>query len=192
MPDRDSLSDRGRSLEDEYFWRKDRELIEKLREAGAREQQRKELGRKAGLADPALLQQLHDLGFDPDTVVLLPLLPVVQVAWAEGGVTAAERELIVRLARSRGIAEGSPADRRLGEWMSVRPADTVFEHAARLIRAVLASGSAEVPALDVNDLVKYCEEIAGASGGIFGIGRISAEERQVLAKIEEDLKARHS
>ena len=184
--------ERGRALEDDYFRRKDLELIEKIRQAGAAQRVRDDLGRKIGLDDPELLQELHDLGFTPDTVVLLPLLPILQVAWAEGGITKAERELILRLARSRGIEEGSAADRQLTEWIANQPAEAVFAGARRLIRAVLDSGAAPTGDFNASDLVKYCEDIAAASGGILGIGRVSAEERALLSSIAADLTARNS
>jgi hypothetical protein len=114
------------------------------------------------------------------------------MAWAEGGITNAERELILGLARTRGIEAGGPADRQLTEWMTRRPADAAFARAGRLIRAVLDAGSAESGGLTADDLVKHCEDIARASGGVFGIGRMSAEERALLATIVADLKARHS
>ena len=41
-------------------------------------------------------------------------------------------------------------------------------------------------------LVEYCERIAAASGGIFGIDRISAVEKQLLTSIAEDLRARQA
>ena len=191
MVDHDRFHERGRALEDEYFRRKDRELIEKIRQAGAAEQARQDMERKTGLSDPELLKELEGLGFTPDTVGLLPLVPLVQVAWAEGGVTDAERALVVRLARSRGIAAGSPGDDQLTRWLATRPAEAVFTHAARLIRAMLESG-AEQTDLSADNLVKYCEEIAAASGGILGVGRLSAEERNLIAGIAADLKARRA
>lgn len=192
MADRDAIADRGRSLEDDYFRRKDRELIEKMREAAAAEQRRGDLGRSTGLQDPDLLQELSDLGFTPESVGLLPLVPVVQMAWAEGGITQQERQLIVGLARKRGIEAESPADRQLTAWMASRPADAVFTGAGRLIRAMFESGSGEMGSLTAEDLVRYCEDIARASGGILGIGRISGEERALLSSIAANLKARHS
>jgi hypothetical protein len=192
MPDRDAFAERGRALEEDYFRKKDRELIEKMRAVAAAQQVRADLGRKTGLDDPELLAELQNLGFTPDTVGLLPLVPVIQIAWAEGGITKAERELIVRLARSRGIEPGSAADEQLTAWMTNRPADATFASAGRLIRAMLESGSERAVDLDEDDLVKYCEEIASASGGILGIGRISAEERALLSSIAADLKARRS
>ena len=192
MPDHDAFAKRGRALEEEYFRKKDRELIEKIRQAAATAQARTDLGRKAGLDDPQLVQELQDLGFTPDTVGLLPLVPIIQMAWAEGGITQAERELIVRLARSRGIEAASAADRQLMEWIANKPADEVFARARRLIRAMLESSSAQTDKLSADDLVKYSEEIASASGGILGIGRISAEERALLSTIAADLTARRS
>jgi hypothetical protein len=191
MPENDAIRERGRSLEDEYFRKKDRELVERMRRAAEAEQARKDLSASTGLHDPELLQELEALGFTPDTVSLLPLVPVIQVAWAEGGVTDAERKLLLQVARSRGIAEGSAADRTLAGWLDRRPDPQVFERAMRLVRAMLASpGHEGAPTAD--DLVKYCESIASASGGIFGINRISAEERTLLAEIARDLKQHHS
>lgn len=184
------LHERGRSLEDDYFRKKDRELIEKLRRASAAEDERQALAKTSGLDDPALLQELKDLGFTPGTVSLLPLIPVLRVAWAEGGITGAERSLLTRLARSRGIAEGSEADRLLSAWMARRPDDSVFTRAGRLIRAMLDARAPETADLTADDLVDYCERIAAASGGILGIGRISADEKQLLSSIANDLKAR--
>jgi hypothetical protein len=198
MADRHIGSESGRSREEEYFRKKDRELIERMREAAAATARQREIARvheelakRSGLDDPALVQELHELGFTPETIGLLPLVPVLRIAWAEGGITGAERDLLLRLARSRGIPEGSEADQQLAAWMSQQPDESVFARAGRLIRAMLDSRSPETSDLSADHLVEYCEQIAAASGGIFGIGRISAEEKQLLASIASDLRARH-
>ncbi len=187
--DHDALADRGRALEEEYFRKRDRELVEKIQLAANRERARREMGEKTGLQDVEMLQELEALGFTPETVELLPLVPVVQVAWAEGHVTGAERALLVKLARSRGIAEDSAADRQLVEWLDTRPDPDVFSRAMRLIRAVLAAQPQE-GALNADDLVSYCESVAAASGGILGLKRISGEERAVIESIAAELKTR--
>lgn len=191
MTDKDMLAVRGHAIEEEYFRKKDRELIERMRRAAAASEARAKMGEKTGLTDPGMLQELETLGFTPDTVVLLPLVPVVETAWGEGGVTPAERQLIVKLARARGIDEGGVADRQLSDWLDHRPGEQVFTHAARLIRAMLAAPGHED--LTIDDLVTYCESIASASGGILSlgiIGRVSPDERQLLATIAAELKGR--
>lgn len=189
----DHLAGRGRALEEEYFRKRDRELAEKMRQAAAAQQARQDLGQATGLNDPALLQELEELRFTPETVSLLPLVPMLQMAWAEGGVSAQERALLLQVARARGIAEGSPADRQLREWMTDRPSEDVFTRAGRLTRALLdAESSPVVTGLSADELVQYAEQIAAASGGILGIGKISSEERALLTRLGETLKGRRS
>ncbi len=189
MPNDNPLGDRGRALEDEYFRKQDRELIEKMRRAAAAEDAQRELSTRTGLLDPEMLQELQSLGFTPETVVLLPLVPLVQMAWAEGGVSDAERKLIVQIARARGIDAGGAADRQLATWLASAPDASVFARAFRLIQAMLdAPGPGS--ALTADDLVKYCETIAAASGGILGINKVSAEERGLLSALASGLKAR--
>jgi ADP-ribose pyrophosphatase YjhB (NUDIX family) len=184
----DPIADRRRAHEEDYFQKKDRELIEKLRQKAAADQARRELGTEVGLSDPALLDELAELGFTRETVRLLPLVPVIEMAWAEGGVTAAERKLLTDVARARGVDAGSAADRQLTEWLDHRPAADVFRRATRLIRAMV---DADAPAqVDVADVIAYAERIAEASGGILGIGRVSSEERETLGRIAQELKRR--
>ena len=186
--DDDALARKKRKHEEEYFLKKDRELIEKMRKAAATERARQDLEERTSLHDPDLLNDLESLGFTADTVSLLPLVPLIQVAWAERSVSHAERKQIVALARGRGIKHGSPADDLLHDWLSRRPPEEVFTRATRLIRAMLAAHSGEMHDLSADDLVRYCEGIASASGGILGVGKVSVEEREALAQIARQLK----
>lgn len=187
MPD-NPLSDRGRSLEEDYFRKQDQELIEKMRRAAAAENTRQQLSATTGLHAPELIAEVEALGFSPDTVALLPLVPLIEVAWAEGGVSGPERALVIQLARSRGIAEGGAADRQLATWLDTRPSADMFTRATRLVRAMLAVAGQDQAAMTADDLVKYSESIAAASGGIFGMNKISAEERDLLRRIAGELK----
>ena len=186
----EGITDDVRKREEDYFRRKDRELLEKMRAAATAEQARRDLGTATGIQDPALLQELDELGFTPDTIALLPLIPLLQVAWAEGGVSTAERKMITDLARQRGVAAGSPAETRLAELLDTRPSDDTFRKASRLIAAMLDQPVATGPQLSAEELIHQCEQIAAASGGLFGIGKVSAEERAALEQIARGLKSR--
>ena len=136
-----------------------------------------------------MLRELAELGFTPDTITLLPLVPVLQVAWANGGVSPAERELIVSLARSRGIEAGGHADHLLSDWLEYSPSEDTFHKATRLIRAMLDAPDHRVD-VTAHDLIEYCDRIAHASGGIFGIGVVSPSERAALKEIATALQKR--
>jgi hypothetical protein len=143
------------------------------------------------VADAEILQDLLGLGYTPETVMLLHLVPLVQTAWAEGGVSDRERALIVEAARARGVEPGSPADQKLAEWLTSRPSERFFERTLRAIRAFLEARPAEEREASRRELLSYSTAIASASGGVLGIGAVSAEERAVLARISSELERAH-
>jgi hypothetical protein len=186
----DGITDHIRAREDEHFRRKDRELITRLRRADADARATRALERQTSLHDPAMLEELRLLGFTPETIPLLPLIPVLQVAWARAGISAAERTMIVDLARARGIVAGSAADHQLMDWLDHRPSEDTFHKATRLIRAIIDAPDGGALHLRGDELIALCDRIAHASGGIFGIGRVSPEEREALAEIASAIKKR--
>jgi hypothetical protein len=188
VTDRDAFADRGRSLEEEYFHRKEREVIDKMRVRAAADEQRRRLGEKAGVADEEVLRDLEALGYTPETVMMLYLVPVIQTAWAEGGVSPKERDLIVKAARSRGISEGTPCDQQLNMWLTTRPSDEMFEKSLRAIRTILQAQPESAREASETDLLSLATAIAGASGGIVGFRAVSAEEQQILKHISDELK----
>jgi len=186
----DGITDNVRAREEEHFRKKDRELIEKLRQADRDAKAKRALEQQTGIHDPAMLQDLRALGFTPDTIVLLPFVPMLQDAWANAGISDAERSMITNLARTRGITAGSAADQQLTEWLEHRPSEETFRKADRLIRAVIDSPGGGALHLSADELIALCDRIAHASGGIFGIGRVSHEERDALAEIAAAIKNR--
>lgn len=188
MTDKDAFAERGHSLEEEYFRRKEKEVIEKLRRNAEAEAQRRRLGELAGVADAEVLRDLQELGYTSDTVRLLHLVPLIQTAWAERGISAKERDLILRAARSRGIEAGSSADAQLMRWLTERPSQELFEKTLHIIGAILQSRPPEEREASERDLLSLCTAIAAASGGIVGFGAVSEEERRILAHISEELE----
>ena len=186
--------ERKRSTEEEYFHKKERELVEKLRKRAALEAERAAMGKSLGVADEKILEDLQALGFTRDTVALLHLVPLVAVAWAEGGIDKRERQLIYEVAKLRGIegGGGGAASEQLDGWLNRRPSEEFFERSLRIIRAVLKSLPQEAQQESRQSLVAYCTRIAAASGGILGLGsKVSAAESALLTKIAAELEEGH-
>lgn len=190
MSERDAFADRGRALEEEYFRKREQELMEKLRRRAAAEATRQQLGEQAGVADEEILQDLEDLGYTPETVRLLHLVPLVQMAWAEGGVSDRERELIVEAARARGVEAGTPADAQLTAWLTTRPSEPMFQRNLRAIRAILESRPEAEREASRGDLLSMATAIAEASGGVLGFRAVSPRERAVLARLSQELEGK--
>jgi hypothetical protein len=188
MSEKDIFAEREHWLEEEYFRKKNQELVEKLRERQAREADRQKMSELTGVSDPDALVALQDLGFTADTVQLLHLVPLVEVAWAEGGVADRERELIFKVARSRGVEPGSLADEKLSHWLEEKPSERFFENTLRAIRVVLELLPEDQRVASRRDLITYCSQIAEVvEGGILGRGRITDEERMLIAHIATEI-----
>jgi hypothetical protein len=171
------------SEEDNYF--KEREL-EKLAKA-RREQQLTAIrqGERESIKDvlqssDEIAAEALDLGFDSETARVLPLVPVIQMAWIDGTVTAAESEKVVSLADGFGIDVDSPAHNFLTLLLGEQPSDIFFERVNRVIGHLVE----EQPNYwNDKSIVDLSKEVAEASGGFFSLtDPINAQERTLLTQ----------
>jgi hypothetical protein len=193
MAERDLWEERRRSYESEYFQRRERELIDKMRARARELAEEHQLGVATGISDDDVLAALHDLGYTRETVTLVHLVPLLQVAWIDGSVSAAERAGILEAARLRGVEESTPAHRQLVSWLDRKPLDGFFEDTLRLIGNLLAAMPDEARTKARTTLLAYANAIAEASGGILGFGsKVSAEERAVIDRIAREMETAHA
>jgi hypothetical protein len=185
----DGLSDRRRASEEEYFRKRDQQLVEHLRIQAEREAARGRLSQRVGVADDEVLQDLETLGFSDQTVSLLPMVPLVHVGWADGGMAASAAQRIMEASREHGIEELSDAGRQLREWLESRPSEHLFDGALQAIRTVLQHQSISEPELYVRNLLTQSTDVAAASGGVLGFGKISKNERAILDRISRELES---
>jgi len=185
----DGLSDRRRASEEEYFRKRDQQLVEHLRSQAEREAARDRLSQRVGVADDAFLQHLETLGFSDRTVSLLHIVPLVHVGWVDGGMSTSVAQRIIVASREHGIEELSEADRLLREWLESRPSDALFDGALQAIRTVLQHQSFSERERYVRNLLEQSTDIASASGGVLGFGKISKNERAILDRIGRELEA---
>ncbi|MEK6299855.1 MAG: hypothetical protein AABO41_03965 [Acidobacteriota bacterium] len=192
MPSRDSFTDFRRSQEEEYFRKREAELLAKMKQRLRLEAERKELADVIGVADEDVLGHLQELGFTRDTVLLLYIVPLVAVAWADGAIASRERDQIFEVARLRGIESGSTAYDQLAAWLNKPPPEEFFREALRIISILLRSLPPEEQEAGKRDLVSYSTLVASASGGILGVGsKISSAERAVIESIAAELERNH-
>jgi hypothetical protein len=185
----DFLGDRRRSQEEEFFQRREQELIANARKRRGNSEARQRIADRTGIHDEQTLDTIESLGYTPDTIVLLDLVPLVQVAWAEGRVSDQERTRLVQMARARGIEEHSVADQQLADWLRARPSNDFLDRSLQVIVAMLHALPSPERDSNQQQLLEWSRSIAAASGGVLGFGRISPEEEAVLADIRERLRA---
>ena len=187
---KDMFRDRERAEEEAYFRQHDAMLMAKLRQKAQFSEIAHALAEKLQADEPALLERIRQLGVTLDTGSAFILAPLVEVAWADGDVSRAERDTILHIARQRGIADGSADHRQLLDWLAHRPPDDVFQTALEAIRvglSVLPPGELEQR---IATMIKACEDVAHSAGGLTGLLQlrgVSQAEGAVIAAIRRHL-----
>lgn len=133
-----------------------------------------------------VLAEMRAAGLPDDAAELLYLLPLLLVAWGQGGVAARERRLILEAAHLHGIREDHPAHRRLEEWLVKPPSRRTCEDALRLTRMLLNTLPPGERARKRDRIVQQCTRVALAAGSkrLIDLGHfISVEEHALLERI---------
>ncbi len=190
----DIFKERERGFEAEYFRKQDAKLLAKLRERAALGDVAQALAEKLRIENAELLQRVVELGISKDTGAAVLLAPLVQVAWAGGQVSEAERKVVLSLAVARGMPAGSPAYVQLESWLKKRPSDELFETALE----VMKDGLAVLPESErderIKGIVAAAHQVADASGGgllkVLGMAKgVSDQEAGMLDAINQRLRA---
>jgi hypothetical protein len=129
----DILRDRGRSLDDEFFRREYKRQMENLRALRAAEATREALAKASGITTPAVLDKLIELGIRAETVAALSIVPLLEVAWADGAIDPKERRAILERA---GVPEDSTAGALLAAWLDRRPDPNLLTAWTHLVQAM--------------------------------------------------------
>jgi hypothetical protein len=175
----------GRSgLEEEFFRREDQRLLEQLRTREAAEAAREKLAQATGIKNAVLLEKLRTLNIGPETVAALRLVPLIEVAWADGSIDAKERQAVLGHAREVGLAEGSPELALLDGWLTRRPEPRLVLAWTHLIHGLIADFDADQVKKLKAKLLDPARGVAGASGGVLGVGKISSAETAALKRLE--------
>lgn len=181
----DILGDRRRGLEEEFFRKHNEKLVAEMRASREREDIRTSLAAACGFSDPLLLDKLMDLGLTGETLLALTLVPLVEVAWADGKLEDKERQAVLKGAVSCGVQPDHLGYALLEDWLSQRPGPRLMAVWEDYVRAVCSQSDADLCGRLKQDVLGRARSVAQAAGGVAGLGsRISAKEEEVLRRLE--------
>jgi hypothetical protein len=138
------------------------------------------------VTDPDLTAALHELGIDRESWRVLALLPLVEVAWADGSIHRRETREIEAIARQHGLLHGD-GERILHGWLTLPPSHG-YHVRGREILADLARRTEVIPGDGdgLATLVGFCERVARAAGGLYNVAwTVDARERMAIREIAE-------
>ena len=192
MAETRSSSGRARTKEEEYFLRAESELLEKVRARAAKEAERRALGEYHGVQDEEILKAFEEAGYDRETVQILHLVPILQVAWVDGEISKAERDEILKIAAARNVVEGTPAHAKLLSWLDAPPAPEFFERTMEIISRLLELFPEEKRLSLQGDVMTASLAVASASGGFLGFGsKVSVDEKALIARFGAEFEQAH-
>jgi hypothetical protein len=184
----DAFESRRTSFEEGYFRKKDVELVEKLRAVFQSKHDREELRRITGITSEEVLDRMMAVHVKGEMLTAFKLLPLVEIAWADGVCDKREGEAVVRAAVKYGIAPDSSALQQIKGWLERGPdpeARKAWLMYAAELRKTLTP--AELKTFR-DDLLSTAREIASLSGGILStFFTVSGNEKDVLKKIRDAL-----
>jgi len=179
-----SLQDRQHALE-AAFYREDTETYRVQLELREEEKDALEdLATASGISDEAILRRLAGLGIRADTLAALTLIPLIEVAWADGKMDAKEQEAILFGAESTGISRQSPSHGLLRIWIEDPPAPDLVDAWREFISMLSREFSDEQRTHLRRNILDRAHQVAEAAGGFLGLGpKVSKEEKAALESL---------
>lgn len=181
----DFLDVQRRKLEDAFFQQRDKALIENLKKMQAMKETRASLAKVSGIQNEKVLEKLVDLGVRPETLAPLSVIPLVEVAWADGAVSREEEAAVLKSAERRGIKSGSIEFSLLKEWLELKPPAKLLDAWIHYMEGLCEKLSGTEKTAMKKEIVGSALAVAEASGGMLGINKISREEKTVIEKMEK-------
>lgn len=179
------LNEYGHSLEEAFFRKRDAELIEQHRKIEKMKRTREVLSEISGIQSPKVLNRLVELEISPEVMASMALVPLVEVAWADGHVDEREHKTVLQAAEAGGFHKGSVDYALLDAWLKHRPPVTLLDAWVHYVQGLCDSMSAEEIKAMKTELMGRATKVAEAAGGIVGgVFSVSAAERKVLQKME--------
>lgn len=179
------LDERRKALEEAFFRKQDEALRTRIRTEREHASARDALAAHSPRADEALLDRLVELGIRVESLAALMLVPLVEVAWADGTMDPREREAVLNAAAASGVELDSPSHALLESWTTDRPPAALYESWKAYVASLCRELSADHRWHLEEQLLGRARSVARAAGGFLGLAKVSKPEEEVLARLEQ-------
>jgi hypothetical protein len=178
----------SKQLEDSFFVSQDQQLIEDLRIMRKMKETKESLAAVSGIKNDAVLDKLVSLNIRPETLASLSIVPLIEVAWADGHIDEKEKKAILSAVEKKGLLnQGDVNYDIVKQWMTHRPAPDLLTAWIHYIQGLCEQLSGEEKRSLQSEIMGNARAVAESSGGILGTGigdTISKAEKEMLAKLD--------
>ncbi len=177
------LGNRGKALEELFFARESEKYHQAEQEKDAAANRKTALSAASGISDDTVLDRLISLNITSDTLTALALVPLVEVAWADGDMDEREGKAILSAAADSGLSTEGAA--LLDGWLVIQPGSSILAAWKTYVSALTDDMDAVTRDKLKQEVLGRARAVAESAGGILGIGKISKEEEDKLEELAE-------
>ncbi len=183
---RSAWDERRKVLEEEFFVKENKKLVENMKAESVREDAMKQLSKASGIKDEAILTSLVQADITAADLAALSLAPLVLVAWADSSLDPKEREAIFQAIREKGIKQDDIAYKLLMNWLVEPPDENLIDTWRSYMKGLQSIMKDHDFQKLKEDILQRAYEVAEAAGGFMGLGeRVSEAEEQMLKRLRK-------
>ena len=181
-----ALKVRTKSLEDAFFAEKDRKLVEQHKRIRKMEDTKQSLAAVSGIKNDAVLQKLVELDIQPQTLASLALIPLIEVAWADGAVDEKEKSAVLKAAETVGFRKGDVDRGLLDEWLTRKPEPQMLAAWASYVNGLCELLPERERTSLRDEVLGHAEAVARSAGSLLGLtSGVSGAEKEMLEKLSK-------
>ena len=171
-------------LEEEFFFKENKKLAEKYRAIQQMKETKEALAAVSGIDDDLVLEKFIALNLRPETLASISMVPLIEIAWADGNIDPKEKDAILNAVGKFGWTPDSLNYELLDQWLKNKPSSSLLTAWKHYVDALCHKMTNEEVAHFKKEIMAHVTAVAEAAGGFLGIGKISAEERNMISQLE--------
>jgi hypothetical protein len=174
-------------LEEEYFRKREFELLEKLKGVFQKKMDKESLRKASGVTNEQLLDRMVELQVNGEMMVAFQLYPLVEIAWADGDLSESEARSVLAAGEEHGIRRGTKAHEMLEQRLHRGPDPEVrkiwFLYADELKKTLSRDELEKFR----KDLLERARAVVASTGHLERLLIDVGGERRILSAIEKAL-----
>jgi hypothetical protein len=172
-------------LVEKFFFKENKKMEEKYRAMQQLKKTKAELAAASGITDDLVLEKFIALDLRPETIASISLVPLIEIAWADGTIDQKEKEAILNAIGKFGWTPDSVNYALLDQWLKKKPSASLLTAWKHYVEALCQKMTDEEVHNFKKEIMEHVLVVAEAAGGFLGFGKISAEERSMITALEK-------
>ena len=142
------------------------------------------IARASGIHDEIVLEKLIALNVRPEEAASLSIAPLVLTAWSDGSIELEEKEAILKSVLSMGWVKNDFDYTLLEKWLKHKPNAQLLDAWMHYVEGLCKKMTSDEIKHFKQEIMSHVEIIAKTSGGVLGLGKTSAAEKEMIKKLE--------